>query len=519
MDVKILIKKDTYHDSVALMSLSGKLTALDGVVDAVVSMATDMNKELLQRIGLYTDQVGVAGVNDLLIAVRAQDEASCAEAVRFAEESLSKKQGARKNAAELQPASVGSAVKIMPQANLAIISVPGQYAFREAMEALKNGLHVMMFSDNVSVEDEITLKQYAHQRQLLMMGPDCGTAILNSVGLCFANVVREGDIGIVGASGTGTQEVTVLIDRFGGGVSQVIGTGGRDLSEAVGGITMLDGMAALDRHEATKVIVLISKPPAEVVAAAILERVKELTKPVVICFVSGDAAQVEQAGAFFGPTLEETARIAVALSKGEEVSPSCNDERLTELAASKAGKMAQSQRFVRGLFCGGTLCDEAMHIVKAYGLRTCSNIAKLLDDRLHDPHLSQENTFIDLGDDIFTAGKPHPMIEPSLRLTRLLKEAQDPQTAVIVLDFVLGYGSHIDPVGVTLPAILEAKRTAQLNGRHLEIIGYVCGTEQDVQARIKQEQKLAAAGVTLAPSNAQAARLAGMIARQREGKK
>lgn len=520
MDIKIVIKKDSYHDSVALMSLSGKVAALAGVSDAVVSMATDMNKDLLRRVGIYTEAVDAAGVNDLIIAIRAENEAICEEAVKLAEESLAKKSAARKSGGETRPATIASAVKLMPEANLAIISVPGQYAAREAMQALKNGLSVMMFSDNVSVEEEIALKQYAHQQGLLMMGPDCGTAIINNVGLCFANVVRQGNIGIVGASGTGTQEVSVLIDRFGGGVSQVIGTGGRDLSEAVGGITMLDGLAALARHEATKVIVLISKPPAEAVANKILEQVKGITKPVVICFINGDAAEVEKAGAYFGKTLEHTARLAVALSKGEapSVACGCEDGSLAELAASKAAKLTAGQKYIRGLFCGGTLCDEAMHIAKASGLKTYSNIAKKAESKLEDPHTSKEHTFIDLGDDVFTQGKPHPMIEPSLRLPRLLAEAADPETAVILMDFVLGYGSHADPVGITLPTIAEAKRIAKEAGRHLEIIGYVCGTEQDVQGLIGQEQKLAAAGVTLAKSNAQAARLAGLIAASREEK-
>ncbi len=520
MDVRIIIKKDAYHDSVALMSLSGKLAALPGVTDAVVSMATDMNKDLLRRISLYTDSVDVAGANDLVIAIRAEAEAGCTEAVRLAEESLAKKSNARKSGGEVQPASVASAVKLMPEANMAIISVPGQYAAREAMQALKNGLNVMMFSDNVSVEDEIALKQYAHEHGLVMMGPDCGTAIINNVGLCFANVVSQGNIGIVGASGTGTQEVSVLIDRFGGGVSQVLGTGGRDLSEAVGGITMLDGLAALARHQATQVIVLISKPPAESVANKILEQVKGIAKPVVICFINGDAAQVEKAGAYFGKTLEQAARMAVALGKGEKPETTCSseDSELAELAASKAAKLISEQQYIRGLFCGGTLCDEAMHIAKASGLKAYSNIAKKAEAKLADPHTSKEHTFIDLGDDVFTQGKPHPMIEPSLRIARLLKEAADPKTAVILMDFVLGYGSHSDPVGITLPAILEAKRVAGEAGRHLEIIGYVCGTEQDIQGLISQEQKLAAAGVTLAKSNAKAARLAGLIVAGREEK-
>lgn len=519
MDIRIIIKKDAYHDSVALMSLSGKLAALPGVADAVVSMATDMNKDLLRRIGIYTDTVDAAGANDLIIAVRAEAEAICAEAVQLAEESLAKKSNARKSGGEMHPASVASAVKLMPEANLAIISVPGQYAAREAMQALKHDLNVMMFSDNVSVEEEIALKQYAHQQELLMMGPDCGTAIINNVGLCFANVVRQGNIGIVGASGTGTQEVTVLIDRLGGGVSQVIGTGGRDLSEAVGGITMLDGLAALARHEATKVIVLISKPPAQSVANKIFEQVKGISKPVVICFINGDAAQVEKAGAYFGKNLEVAARMAVALSNGEKPTACCGDgEILSELAANRTAKLASTQKYIRGLFCGGTLCDEAMHIAKASGLKTYSNIAKKADDKLEDPHTSKAHTFIDLGDDVFTQGKPHPMIEPSLRLERLLKEAADPETAVILMDFELGYGSHPDAVGITMPAIMEAKRTAQEAGRHLEIIGYVCGTEQDPQGLTRQEQKLAAAGVTVAKSNAKAARLAGLIVAGREDK-
>lgn len=519
MDVKIIIKKDAYHDSVALMSLSGKLAALPGVVDAVVSMATDMNKDLLRRIDLYTDSVEAAGANDLIIAIRAEGETSCTAAARFAEESLAKKSSVKKSGGEVRPASVASAVKLMPKANLAIISVPGQYAAREAMQALKYGLNVMMFSDNVSVEEELALKQYAHAQGLLMMGPDCGTAIINNVGLCFANVVRQGNIGVVGASGTGTQEVTVLIDRLGGGVSQVIGTGGRDLSEAIGGITMLDGLAALARNEATEVIVLISKPPAESVASKILEQVKEIAKPVVICFISGDAAQVEKAGAYFGKNLEVTAQMAVALAKGEKPADYCsNAGALVELAAGRAAKLAPEQKYIRGLFCGGTLCEEAMHIAKGSGLQTYSNIAKKADDKLTDPYTSKAHTFIDLGDDVFTQGKPHPMIEPSLRLERLLKEAADPETAVILMDFVLGYGSHPDAVGITLPAIIEAKRTAQEAGRHLEIIGYVCGTEQDPQGLAVQEKQLALAGVAVANSNARAARLAALIVAGREEK-
>jgi len=310
MTIKIITQKNAYHDSVTLMAISGKITAMTGVNEAVVAMATAMNKDLLARVGMLTAEVDQCEANDLIIAVRADTDEVCQQAAAMVDELLTKRVSDSAGQGQVQPATVGSAVKMAPDLNLAIISTPGQYAAREAMQALKAGLHVMMFSDNVTVDEEIELKKYAHAEGLLMMGPDCGTAIINNVGLCFANAVRCGDIGVVGASGTGTQEVTVLIDKFGGGVSQVLGTGGRDLSEAVGGIMMLDCLAALSRDENTRVIVLISKPPAKAIADKVLAEVKKCLKPVVVCFLNGDDAQIEQAGATFGGSLEETARSA-----------------------------------------------------------------------------------------------------------------------------------------------------------------------------------------------------------------
>ena len=267
MPITVLIRKNAYHDSVTLMAISGQITAIAGVAEAVVAMATEMNKDLLANVGMLTDEVAGCGVNDLVLAVKAEEEADCRLAISLAEEMLAQKRAAtRKADGTPRPPTIGVALKNMPEAKLAVISVPGQFAAREAMQALKQGLHVMMFSDNVTVEEEKELKDYAHECGLLVMGPDCGTAIINQVGLCFANAVKKGDIGIVGASGTGLQEVTVLIDRFGGGISQAIGTGGRDLSEAIGGTMMLDGLAALGRDKGTKVIVLISRPPAKGVA-------------------------------------------------------------------------------------------------------------------------------------------------------------------------------------------------------------------------------------------------------------
>jgi len=370
----------------------------------------------------------------------------------------------------------------------------------------------MMFSDNVTIEDEKALKEYAHEAGLLMMGPDCGTAIINNIGLCFANAVKPGNIGIVGASGTGTQEVSVLVDRFGGGVSQVLGTGGRDLTEAIGGIMMLDCLAALERDEATKVIILISKPPAKVVDDKILAQVEKCSKPVVVCFINAANKSGEIKNAVFSSSLEDAAKLAVKLAVGEtEAGAKCEHNAFAAMAASVKVKLSAKQKYVRGLFCGGTLCDEAMYIVKEKVGQIYSNIAKEADSKLVNPHVSQGHTFIDLGDDVFTVGRPHPMIEPSLRLPRIIAEAKDSETAVILLDVETGFGGHADPAGVILPAIIEAKNIAKAAGRHLEIIAYVCGTDKDPQSRTEQEKKLAAVGVALAKSNARAAYLAAAI--------
>ncbi len=484
MSVHIEVRKNTYYDSVTLMALTQKMAALPGVAEAVVVMATPMNKELLAGVGLLTAEADGAGPDDLIVAIRAESEAACEAALSLFAGAAARKAADKKAAAGF--VSLDGAVRQLPDANLAVISVPGEYAAREARAALRNGLNVMLFSDNVSLADEIELKTTAHEQGLLVMGPDCGTAIVNGVALCFANAVRRGNIGIVGASGTGTQEITVHIDRFGGGVSQVLGTGGRDLSAAVGGIMMLDCLAALTVDEATDVIVLVSKPPAPAVADKIVAVLKTCPKPVVVCFLGGQAGAE---GAYFAATLEEAAKAAVALAKGETPQPpSCSHEKLATMAAVARAKLAPEQKGIRGLFCGGTLCEEAARLTA------------------EDRHI-----FLDLGDDAYTKGKPHPMIEPSLRLPYILEAARDPAVAVILLDVVLGYGAHPDPAGVTAPAVVEAKAIARAAGRHLEIIAYVCGTDADPQGKADQESKLAAAGATLAKSNVRGAYLAAAI--------
>ncbi|WP_301171916.1 acyl-CoA synthetase FdrA [Brevibacillus nitrificans] len=508
MSIKVVIKKSTYFDSVSLMSLSTKANQLPGVEQAVIAMGTEMNKEVLRNVGLLTPEIEEAKSSDLVIVVKAETDELCDDALAGIEVLFAKK-GETKGASEIKYATIDSAAKSIPEANLAIISVNGAFAAREARKALENDLHVMLFSDNVSIEEEISLKQYAHEKGLLMMGPDCGTAIIGNVALCFGNAVRKGNIGIVAASGTGSQEVSVRIHDFGGGITQLIGTGGRDLSEQVGGIMMLDGIKALDEDEATKVIVLISKPPAPSVEEKVLAQVKECKKPVVVYFIGGKEEAVIAAGAHFAKTSKEAALKAVVLAGANE--DEINKRALNwPLIEEVRAKLTPEQKYIRGLFCGGTLCDEAMYIAMETYEDVYSNIQKNPDYKLKNLHESKAHTFLDMGDDDFTNGKPHPMIDPSSRIARFLQEAKDPSVGVILMDFILGFGSNEDPVGVMLPAIIEAKQLAEKEGRHLEILGYVMGTDLDSPKFEDQVNKLMAAGVTIASSSTNA----GLLARE-----
>lgn len=506
-----LIEKNAYHDSVTLMSLSGKVLREEGVEQAVVSMATAMNKDLLNNIGLLTEEAKEASENDLIIAVKANSEQRAEEIVAFINNELTQKSSQKSQGGEKTAKTIDSAINMMPDANFAVISVPGEYAAREARQALNKGLHVLLFSDNVSITAEKELKELGQKLGLFVMGPDCGTAIINQVGLCFANKVSKGGIGLVGASGTGLQEVTVQIDRLGYGITQAIGTGGRDLSDEIGGIMMLEGLKALERDEATKVITLISKPPAPSVEKKILAEVKQCQKPVVICFLDGDAAAVQEAGVEFAPTLMEAARKSVTLLDDSAVFDEQIDQKIIDWVESEKNKLAQSQKYIRGLFCGGTLTSEALSIMRPNVENLKSNVALNEAELLPDVEKSVGNTLLDLGDDEFTKGRPHPMIEPSLRLERIVEEAKDPDTAVILLDFELGYGSNDDPVGTTVASIQEAQAIAKENGRNLPIIAYICGTLKDKQDIVQQKRLLEQSGVLVAESNEMAAQIATMF--------
>jgi succinyl-CoA synthetase alpha subunit len=511
MTTTTLIKKDTYVDSVSLMAISTRAQQIPGVQQAFSAMGTPMNKEVLAGQGLLGDAAAAATPGDLILIVITESDEAGAPAMAALEELLVRRPSGHAEG-DVGYHTVAAAAAGRPDANLAVISVNGAFAAGQARAALDAGLHVMLFSDNVSVEDELALKRQAHDAALLVMGPDCGTAIIDGVSLCFANRVRRGRIGIVGASGTGSQELSVRIHDFTGGVSQLIGTGGRDLSEAIGGIMMLDGIDALDRDAGTDVVVVISKPPAPAVAARVLDRLQRSHKPVVVCFLGADDGTIA-AGARRGievHTRTKPAALAAVRAAGIDESTIDLHPLNWPLIEGVRSKLRPEQRYIRGLFAGGTLCDEAMFLALERYPNVYSNIAWRPELRLSGADRSREHTFLDLGEDEFTNGRPHPMIDPSHRIERLLTEATDPEVGVVVMDFVLGYGAHPDPVGVMLPSIAEAKAMARADSRHLEILGYVLGTGEDPQGLAGQVARLEQAGVTWASSSTNT----GLLARE-----
>jgi FdrA protein len=494
---------NAYKDSVALLAISSKLLALDGISGASVVMATPTNLENLVDAGLADGLV--ASPSDLVVAVAGEDDGACEAALAAAAELLAEKptdDGAA--VAEQPPSSIGLAAMRDPSLNLALVSVPGDYAAAEALKAINLGMSVMIFSDNVPVASELEIKRAADARDLIVMGPDCGTAIVNGIPLGFANVVRRGPIGVVGASGTGTQEVTARIHELGSGVSQAIGTGGHDLAEAIGGISMLRGMRWLEDDPDTKVVVLVSKPPHPTVAAAVLAQAAAMMTPVVSIFLGADPEAASGAVLAAG-SLAESADLAVALAEGrpaERAGLAVRDEARAPLDEIVRGA-GPGQRFVRGIFSGGTFCFEAQLILRAQGLDASSNTPVQGNATLADIATSVEHTIIDMGDDQFTQGRPHPMIDPGLRDERLDREAADPATAVLLVDVVLGYGSTMDPVSGLVEVLERAQPAA---------IVHVCGTSADPQGRANVVEQLRSCGALVAETNAEAASWAAFVA-------
>jgi FdrA protein len=456
------VRAGSYHDSVVLMQLQQALAALPGVLDAGVVMATPANREILAAGGL---EVGVeAGPDDLLVAVRAESEEAAAEALSRVD-ALMRVRGASETG-EHRPRSLATALKQLPETRWVLVSVPGRYAADVAQDALDRGRNVFLYSDNVPLDREAALKRQAREKGLLVMGPDCGTAVVQGVGLGFANRVRRGSIGLIGASGTGLQAVMSEIHTHGSGISQAIGTGGRDLSHDVGGITAAQALDLLGRDPETRVIVLISKPPAPEVSVRLLALARSTSKPVVVQFLGAPLPGRRLGNLYFAATLSEAAETAVALEK---------EWKPEEDVPGGGG-------YLRGLFSGGTLAYEALLGLSATLSPIYSNLSSRSDSR-------GGHAILDLGADEFTVGRLHPMIDQDLRLRRLRQEAADPEVGVILLDVVLGDGAHADPAGELAPVIAQIREH-----RDLDVAVIVIGTADDPQDLAVQMETLQAAG-------------------------
>lgn len=501
MDSAYQIKKDTYYDSVTLMLTSSDVEKIEGVEEAIVGMATDYNLDSLERLDLYREEFDELTPHDLIFCIKAEDKKTAESAIEEAEKLLTEKESGGGGQSDYTPPTQSSAADILPEANMVLISVPGEYAAEEAHEALDNGRHVMLFSDNVSEEEELELKEKAVDKNLLMMGPDCGTAIINNKPLAFSNVVREGNIGIVAASGTGLQEVSSIIHRMGYGISQGIGVGGRDLSEKIEGRMTLQSARALDRDDDTDVILLLSKPPAESILDDLLDELKSLDKPTAIFFIGADPKTIRSEGFTAAVNLEDAAIKTCELLSGETLDPLVTEKEIKE----KASRAEFDGQYVRGLYSGGTLCDEAQLLMVDQLDQIYSNTPVEGSLQLEDLYESQEHTIIDLGEDEFTRGRAHPMIDPTLRKQRIVQEFEDQQAGIIMVDVVLGHGSHPDMARALVEAIEEGQKKASHNPL---VLATLCGTEDDPQEFNEQKEKLEQAGVYVFPSNVSMIRFA-----------
>jgi FdrA protein len=516
MVVKGIIKTGEYYDSVTLMQAVKRLNKFSGVIDNAIVMGTKENKSILESSGLLLDEFKMSRDTDLLIVVKANNPERAEQVLAEVNTVLKSVRKHTDSGSAPLPRNIDAAMKVLPDANLAMISVAGRYAGDVAMKALKNGLHVMLFSDNVPLEQEIALKQYAVEQELLVMGPDCGTAIINGVPLAFANKVNRGNIGIVAAAGTGMQEVSCLISNKGAGISQAIGTGGRDVKKEVGGLMFIESIRMLLEDRNTKVLLLISKPPHPEVLEKLGKILQGSKKPIVAAFLGAKAEEIKKYGIHPVSSLEEAALLSIAYSTGKGTKEIGNlifqqRETIKTQAKTESCKLHSGQKYIRGLFSGGTFCYEAQLLLQDMVDIIYSNAPVGKTIKLANSLRSQEHTLIDLGEDEFTVGRPHPMIDYSLRNKRIIEEASDPETAVILLDIVLGFGSNPEPLIDIIPAIKTAQDIAKEKNRYIFFVCSVTGTDTDPQNRTKVIQSLKDNNVWVMESNAAASLFAGYI--------
>jgi succinyl-CoA synthetase alpha subunit len=512
----LVIRRNEYYDSVFLMGINKRLSEITGVEQTAVLMATEANKKLLGELGFSDFDIEGAKPTDLVVAVIADSSETVAVVTESLDELL-KSMSSGLSESGLQ--TLDEALHRRPDGNMVVISIPGEFVSREARKALEAGLNTFVFSSNVPVEQELELKRLANSQGLLLMGPDCGTSIIHGVGIGFANKVQPGPIGVVGPSGTGLQEFTSLIHNSGGGISHAIGTGSRDLSDEIGGLTTFTALQMLEDDPDTHVLAIVAKPPGEQTLRRLLEQTLSLSKPLVGCFLGIDLASWDEEGAIaWARTIDDAVQIALKLSGFDMNAEASEEEPVTSVRVEEEiSEWANDARYLRGIFAGGTFCYQSQQIFRDAGLDVYSNGPIDERYRLADADESREHTVVDMGDEQYTLGKPHPMIDSTERAKRILVEARDPEVAVLLLDFILGFNTASDPVGDVLDAIQQARKIRRRIGGGLTIVASVCGTSEDPQDLELQTQLLREQGVVVFKSNARATQFCVDLMRARGG--
>jgi len=501
--------KGAYYDSVTLMLAARELNKLDGVSSSSFSMGTEANLRIMEGGGFDTAGLDAAP-NDLIIGVLGDDADKLTAALETAKEYLAKQPWKKDSGtSDYKPKSLDGALSILPGANLAVVSVAGRYAGDLAESCLKKGLNVMLFSDNVPLEKEIELKKLAREKNLLVMGPDCGTVVIRGKALGMANVCPTGPVGIVAAAGTGLQEAHIQLERRGVGTLHGIGTGGRDVKREVGGLTALAAMEALISDDEIRTLLVVGKPPAPEIEQKIADVARKAGKPVILGFVGGITAD-DEPPVYFCSGLEESAAVTAALTLGTCPADARRElgERDDKFIAGQLAKLGSRRGCLRGLYSGGTLCYEAQLVASAKLGAVWSNAPLDARMKLADSLTSKGHTIVDYGEDEFTQGKLHPMIDGAFRCERVIAEARDPEVSVILLDVVLGHGCNENPAGIVSSAVGEAR---EICGDRIAFVASVCGTDADPQNASAQRRILEDAGVVVCASNAQAALLASSL--------
>ena len=507
----VTVHENRYADSVTLMGILDAVKRRDSVSLAEVQMGTPANIEAMRELGFEIP--ASAGPNDLIVAIEADTEAALKDAHEDVMNRLNRKGGSSDetfNSIDEVDTSDGW--------NLCQISLPGEYAADEAAKAIEKGMDVFIFSDNVSIEDELRLKKLGAEKDVLVMGPDCGVGFLDGTALATMSIVDEGPIGIVGASGSGAQEVACIVEKAGSGISALIGTGGRDLYPQIGGLSMLKGMERLAKDGDTKVIVLVSKLADRAVMDKVLCSADKISKPVVAIFLGADEALFASHKVHPAFSLEEAALKALELCSISCGKFALTSDKIAQIVESEMKKFSAQQKYMRGIYCGGTFAEESLIYLKEHNPESelYSNLNTRYAKRLEDHLVSRGHALIDLGSEEFTLNAPHPVFDPELRLKRFRQEAADPETAVILLDFITGPGVHENPISPFAEACAEALKA---RSGALAIIASICGSKNDPQDISKCAKELEDAGVILTGSNHQSTLLASAFMRALDERK